>query len=38
MPQPDMFKPYKPKSVYSGRGGLDSYPKPAKPKGYVDLR
>lgn len=38
MAQPDMLKPYKPKSVYSERGGLDSYPKPTKPKGYVDLR
>lgn len=38
MAQPSPFKPYKPKSVYSTRGGLDPYPKPAKPKGYLDLR
>lgn len=32
----DSFKPYKPSSVYSDRGGGGGYPKPAKPKGYID--
>ena len=38
MPQSDLFKPYKPRSVYSNRGGIDSYPAPRKPPGYIDLR
>jgi len=32
-----VFKPAKPQSVYSNRGGVDPYPAPAKPKGYVDV-
>jgi hypothetical protein len=35
--EPQVFKPYKPKSVYSDRGGVNAYPEPAKPKGYVDI-
>ncbi len=35
---PQMFKPYKPTSVYSPRGGIDSYPAPKKPRSYIDLR
>lgn len=31
------FKPFKGTSTYSNRGGIDSYPAPAKPKGYVDF-
>jgi len=38
MPQPELFKPYKPRSVYSNRGDIDSYPAPRKPRGYIDLR
>ena len=38
MPQGQMFKPYKPISVYSPRGGIDSYPAPKKPRTYIDLR
>jgi hypothetical protein len=38
MPQGQMFKPYKPTSVYSPRGGIDSYPAPKKPRSYIDLR
>jgi hypothetical protein len=34
----DRFKPYQGRSVYSNRGGVDAYPKPAKPKGYLDPR
>lgn len=34
---PPPFKPYKAPSLYNSRGGLDPYPKPAKPKGYIDL-
>ena len=34
---PKPFETYKPASVYSSRGGLDSYQRPAKPKGYVDI-
>lgn len=33
---PDRFTPYKGTSVYSDRGGVNAYPKPAKPKGYID--
>jgi hypothetical protein len=32
-----IFKPAKPQPVYSNRGGVDPYPAPAKPKGYVDV-
>jgi hypothetical protein len=28
----EAFKPFKGSSIYSDRGGLDPYPKPAKPK------
>jgi hypothetical protein len=38
MAQPEPFKPYKGTSVYSNRGGIDAYKKPAKPPGYIDLR
>lgn len=38
MPQGQVFKPYKPTSVYSPRGGIDSYPAPKKPRTYIDLR
>lgn len=38
MGQPELFTPYNPKSVYSNRGGIDSYPAPRKPPGYIDLR
>lgn len=38
MAQPEPFKPYKGSSVYSNRGGVDAYKKPAKPPGYIDLR
>lgn len=38
MPQGQLFKPYKPTSVYSPRGGIDSYPAPKKPRTYIDLR
>ncbi len=34
--QPKLFKPYQPKSIYSNRGGIDAYPKPAVPKTYRD--
>lgn len=37
MASPPPFQPYKPKSIYDTRGGVDPYPKPAKPKGYIDL-
>ncbi len=37
MPSPEPFKPYKPKPIYTPRGGVDPYAKPAKPKGYIDL-
>lgn len=37
-PQGQLFKPYKPMSVYSPRGGVDSYPAPMKPRTYIDLR
>ncbi len=37
IPSLEPFKPYKPKSIYDTRGGVDPYPKPAKPKGYIDL-
>lgn len=30
------FKPFKGTSVYSNRGGVNAYPKPAKPQGYMD--
>lgn len=30
----DRFRPYKGTSTYSNRGGVNSYPAPAKPKGY----
>lgn len=33
---PERFKPYKGDSVYSNRGGVNAYPKPAKPKGYIN--
>jgi hypothetical protein len=32
----DRFKPFEGRSLYSDRGGVDAYPKPAKPKGYID--
>ncbi len=38
MAQPEPFKPYKGSSVYSNRGGVDAYKRPAKPPGYIDLR
>ena len=34
---PDHFTPYRPKSVYSNRGGIDAYPSAPKPRGYIDL-
>jgi hypothetical protein len=34
----DRFKPYQGRSIYSNRGGVDAYPNPAKPKGYLDPR
>lgn len=38
MPQGQFFTPYKPTSVYSPRGGIDSYSAPKKPRTYIDLR
>lgn len=32
---PDRFRPYQPKSVYSGRGGVNGYPSAPKPPGYI---
>lgn len=32
----ERFKPYTGSSVYSNRGGVNAYPDPAKPKGYID--
>jgi hypothetical protein len=37
MASPPTFKPFKGSSLYSPRGGLNPDPKPAKPKGYIDL-
>ena len=34
---PAPFQPYKAPSLYNTRGGLDPYPKPAKPRGYIDI-
>ena len=32
---PDHFRPYKPQSVYSNRGGVNAYPSAPKPPGYI---
>lgn len=32
----DRFKPYKGSSVYSDRGGVNPYPRPGRPRGYID--
>ncbi|WP_309643437.1 hypothetical protein [Phenylobacterium sp.] len=34
-PDPNRFKPYQGTSTYSNRGGVNAYPAPAKPKGYL---
>lgn len=36
-PQAAQFRPYQGSSVYSNRGGLDPYPQPSKPKGYISV-
>lgn len=32
---PDQFRPYKPQSVYSNRGGVNAYPSAPKPPSYI---
>jgi hypothetical protein len=37
MSEPERFKPFKGTHLYSDRGGIDAYPRPSKPKGYIDI-
>lgn len=32
----ERFTPYRPKSVYSDRGGVNAYPSAPRPPGYID--